>query len=306
MAGTQSSLFPEIVPDEILPNSSSDPESSNSICALADVLAWTPKSDRHTLEHPFFALSTKRDTRIREYKSPSGKVKVTITPSAMGHPTVMDQDLLIYAATLARWAMEEGSLDEINAPISIPSYNFLASTGRGTGGNSYKNIRDMLKRLQGSMIETNIETGGIREIESFGLIESFKIKVTGKDDKILSFDLKLSDWLYRGIWNAKKEMLSMSRRYFEIRSPLERRLYQIARKHCGNQTDWSVSLSTLHHKVGSEAPLKKFRMNIRDAVKKQQLPDYMIIFAEAADKVVFARRDSQVVAEVLLDQMGLS
>jgi plasmid replication initiation protein len=197
-------------------------------------------------------------------------------------------------------------MGETNKPINIPSYNFLAATSRSTGGNSYKNIRDMLRRLQGSMIETNIETNGIRDIESFGLIESFKIRVAGKDDKILSFDLKLSDWLYRGIWNAKKEMLSMNQQYFKIRSSLERRLYQIARKHCGNQTDWSIKLETLHHKVGSEAPLKRFRLNIKDAVKKQNLPDYMIVFNPDADMVIFARRDSKTVAKVLLDQMGLS
>lgn len=218
----------------------------------------------------------------------------------------MDQDLLIYAATLIRFAIDDEHMGETNKPINIPSYNFLAATSRSTGGNSYKNIRDMLRRLQGSMIETNIETNGIRDIESFGLIESFKIRVAGKDDKILSFDLKLSDWLYRGIWNAKKEMLSMNQQYFKIRSSLERRLYQIARKHCGNQTDWSIKLATLHHKVGSEAPLKRFRLNIKDAVKKQNLPDYMIVFNPDADMVIFARRDSKTVAKVLLDQMGLS
>ena len=305
MTETQKSLFPEVVPDEIKSDSREDMEPSDHVFAITDVLAWTPKSDRHTLEHPFFALSTKRDTRIREYKSPNGKAKVTITPSALGHPTVMDQDLLIYAATLIRWAMEEDRMDGDNKPINIPSYNFLAATSRSTGGNSYKNIRDMLRRLQGSMIETNIETGGVRDIESFGLIESFKIRVTGKDDKILSFDLKLSDWLYRGIWNAKKEMLSMNQQYFQIRSALERRLYQIARKHCGNQTDWSVKLETLHHKVGSEAPLKKFRLNVRKAVENQNLPDYLILFEAKQDMVIFARRGSEAVAKVLLNKMDI-
>jgi plasmid replication initiation protein len=258
------------------------------------------------MEHPFFALSTKRDTRIREYVSPNKKVKVTIIPSSLGHPTVMDQDLLIYAATLIRQSMEDGRMGEQNEPIKIPTYNFLMATGRGDGGKNYKQIHDMVKRLRGATIDTNIETGGVREIETFGLIASSKIRIADKDNKVLCFELKLSDWLYRGIWNAKEEMLSMNKRYFEIRAALERRLYQIARKHCGNQTDWSIKLETLHHKVGSEAPLKKFRLNIRESVKKQNLPDYLIMFDDKRDMVTFARRGSEAVAKVLLGQMGLS
>lgn len=33
---------------------------------------------------------------------------------------------------------------------------------------------------------------------------------------------------------------------FRLRKPIEWRLYEIARKHCGGQADWLVGLELLH------------------------------------------------------------
>ena len=55
----------------------------------------------------------------------------------------------------------------------------------------------------------------------------------------------------------------MNRDYFRLCKPLERRTYELARKHCGHQSSWRVSVATWHHKSGSAAPVRVFRAALR-------------------------------------------
>ena len=51
------------------------------------------------MEHPFFALSTKKDIRSIEYKNDD--VSIKLSPSAeFGLPTMMDKDILLYCGSL--------------------------------------------------------------------------------------------------------------------------------------------------------------------------------------------------------------
>ncbi len=59
------------------------------------------------------------------------------------------------------------------------------------------------------------------------------------------------------------EVLSIHEDYFRLRRPLERRIYELARKHCGKQTKWEIGLENLQNKIGRKAPLKRFRLNVR-------------------------------------------
>ena len=43
----------------------------------------------------------------------------------------------------------------------------------------------------------------------------------------------LSDWIYRSV--LSRSVLTLHRDYFALRKPLERRVYEIARKHCGGR-----------------------------------------------------------------------
>jgi plasmid replication initiation protein len=53
---------------------------------LAEVLDCAIKDDRHSMEHPIFSLSKKKDIRVRFYKH--NGIKITITPSAKGLATI--------------------------------------------------------------------------------------------------------------------------------------------------------------------------------------------------------------------------
>jgi plasmid replication initiation protein len=59
-----------------------------------------------------------------------------------------------------------------------------------------------------------------------------------------------------------------------MRKPLERRIYELARKHCGRQDQWRVSVEVLHRKSGSASPRRVFRAMLREMIEADALPDY--------------------------------
>ena len=54
-------------------------------------------------------------------------------------------------------------------------------------------------------------------------------------------------------------MLTLHRDYFRLRKPIERRIYELARKHCGQQAVVEGLLGLLLKKSGSKATDKEFR-----------------------------------------------
>ena len=102
--------------------------------------------------------------------------------------------------------------------------------------------------------------------------------------------MKLSDWVFNAIKN--EEVLTLHRDYFRLRKPIERRVYELARKHCGQQKTWRISLPKLLLKTGSQSPEKRFRQMVKLLAKHDHLPDYQVTFDEEADMVIFTNRRS--------------
>jgi len=98
----------------------------------------------------------------------------------------------------------------------------------------------------------------------------------------------LPDWLYRSI--EAKAVLTISPDYFRLRKPLDRRIYELARKHCGNNKQWIFNLDTLKDKSGSTASLREFRRGIKSLALSNQLPDYKIVYDDKKDQVIFKNR----------------
>ena len=86
--------------------------------------------------------------------------------------------------------------------------------------------------------------------------------------------MTLSDWLYRAV--LSKSVLTLSRDYFRLRRPLERRLYELARKHCGRQHRWVISLPRLIDKCGSVLEPRFFKSQLRKVINDDDLPEYHI------------------------------
>jgi len=103
----------------------------------------------------------------------------------------------------------------------------------------------------------------------------------------------LSDWLYQAV--LARSVLTLNRDYFRLRKPLERRLYELVRKHCGQQRAWRVSLAVLLKKTGSNSPRRVFRAMLREIMRNDGLPDYR--FEDDGDDMIVVTRKNTVIDE---------
>ena len=67
---------------------------------------------------------------------------------------------------------------------------------------------------------------------------------------MIGMELTLSDWLYNAV--VGMEVLSISRDYFRIGKPIERRIYELCRRHCGSkQPKWEIGIDKLRKETFS-------------------------------------------------------
>lgn len=255
---------------------------------VCDILDAVPKADMASMEHPIFSLSTKPDLNIRKYQH--GDVFIEVAPSVRGMATVHDRDILIYCISQTIAALNQGR--PVAQTLRMKAYDFLVATNRMTNGEAYEGLKAALERLAGTRISTNVATGGKEVFENFGLIEGAKIVRTTRDGRMQEVEIKLADWVFNAI--QAKEVLTLHRDYFRLRKPLERRIYELARKHCGQQSSWAISFAVLQKKCGSTSTSREFRRLVKTIVKQDEdhnhFPDYAISISE--DNVVFTNRRS--------------
>lgn len=250
---------------------------------LCDVFDAAPKDDLSSMEHPIFSLSTRPDRRVLSYAH--NGITVEVTPSVKGRATIHDKDILIYCISQLMAAMNAGRA--ISRSLTLKAHDLLVATNRDTSGDSYARLKEAFERLAGTRITTNLTTGGIETTSGFGLIESWEILRHSRGGRMISVTVTLSDWLFRAV--LSQSVLTLSRDYFRLRKPLERRIYELARKHCGRQPGWRVSVATLHKKSGSAAPVRVFRAALRRIIAEDHLPDYTLT-EEPGDLIRVTRR----------------
>ena len=254
---------------------------------VCDIFDAAPKGDMASMEHPVFSISTKPDHRIRRYEQ--GDCYLEVKPSADGLATVHDRDVLIYCISQVIAALNNGR--QVSRTLRFQASDMLTATNRPTGGESYVRLKAALSRLAGTRIETNITTADIEVLDGFGLIDRFRVVRETRDGRMQEIEITLSDWVFNAI--KEKEVLTLHRDYFRLRKPLERRIYEIARKHCARKDEWSISLTRLQEKCGSGSRLKEFRRLVGkiadEDAKHSHIPDYAITLNDD-DKVTFRNR----------------
>ncbi len=251
---------------------------------VCDFFGVAPKHDLASMEHPIFSLATRPDRRILSYRH--NDVDITVTPSVRGRATIFDADILIFCISQLMGALNAGK--PVARHLTLTAHDLLLATGRETSGDSYRRLKDAFERLAGTRITTNIATGDKDVTQGFGLIEAWEIVRRTRAGRMVSVSVTLSDWLYQAVLN--RSVLTLNRDYFSLRRPLERRLYELARKHCGYQHLWRVSLETLLKKSGSTSPRRVFRAMVREIIAKDGLPDYRFE-EEDGDVIAVTRKD---------------
>lgn len=261
---------------------------------ICDIVDAAPKGDMAGMEHPVFSLSTKPDLRVRRYEHKDSWME--IKASTDGLATIHDRDVLIYCISQLVAAINQGR--EPSPRVRFKGVELLTATNRMTNGRGYDLLRSALERLAGTRITTNILTGNKEIMRGFGLIESFEIVRETREGRMQEVEVKLSDWVFNAV--QAKEVLTLHRDYFRLRRPIERRLYELARKHCGRKDEWRITIGLLRKKCGSGSTPKEFKRLVKKVVdddqRNQHMPDYSLKIDERGggddDVVVFQNRGS--------------
>lgn len=272
---------------------------------LCDMSDYAMKDDGASMEAPIFTLSTKPDLSVWHWESKAGDRSVTVTPSVQGRATQYDKDVLIYVISQLTEGMNKKRPDTANRTVRFVAYDYLVTTNKKASGDEYKRLQTALERLAGTRIATDIKTGGQRVKEGFGIIDSYSIvEKPGRDDRMVALEVTLSKWLYNAV--QAKEVLTINRNYFRLRKPLERRLYELARKHCGNQAMFTIGLQLLQEKAGSKSTLFEFRRAVRDIIEADTLPDYRMSLDADKDQVLFYSKVTKKLASSVTKRTGQS
>ena len=257
---------------------------------VCDIFDAAPKGDMASMAHPIFSLSTKPDRRVRRYEDATGRNYLEVRPSSEGLATIHDRDVLIYCISQIVAALNRGQ--KVSRTVKLKAYDLLKATNRVTDGRGYEALKSALVRLQGTQIETNIVTGGTEQMDLFSIIDRARIVRETRDGRMQEIEVQLSDWVFNAI--QAREVLTLHRNYFRLRKPLERRIYEIARKHCGRQAEWKISLEMLQRKCGSSSTIREFRRLVAAIVEQDashdHMPDYAVRMEEGF--VVFLNRNT--------------
>jgi plasmid replication initiation protein len=193
--------------------------------------------------------------------------------------TIWDADVLIWAASQLVEARDTGI--RTSRLIAATPHEILTWTRRGTSARDYHRLRAALDRLQSTSIATSIRQPTERRLHRFSWINEWTERADPHGNP-RGIELIIPDWLHAAVIDAAL-VLTIDRAYFDLSGGLERCLYRLVRKHAGQQTGgWSFDIAHLHAKSASLSPPRRFAHELREIVRRQALPGYVLAIRPAA------------------------
>lgn len=249
--------------------------SEQQVDLFLDSLIGVPlKDDRALMEFPFFSLQ--KQPRMEPLIYEDGRTQIRIEPGPKGLATIWDKDVLLYVVSLLNERIERGMV--VEHTVRFSAHDLLKVTGRGTGKRSYELLLDALYRLRSTNIVTSIESADERDRRGFGWIETWRVveRKTQSGRKVMAaIEITLNDWMFRALVKERR-VLTINPAYFDLDGGLERRIYELARKHLGIQPYWKIGLEKLAKKVGTSRDLRRFKHDFNKIVEGDRLPDYRL------------------------------
>lgn len=229
------------------------------------------------MEFPFFSVSKIPVHEVRTYDD--GNVRIEVKPGHAGLATIWDKDILIYVASQINRMLNDGI--EVSQKVKFHAHDFFISCGRSAGGRAYEDLVASLDRLQSTSVRTNIsfkKTGDIQR-SFFSWIKSGRMterRLPNGKTTLGMVEVEIDDWVWRQIVEDRS-ILQIDQSYFDLTSGIARRVYELARKHCGNKATWSIGLDKLASKIGySPEDSRNFKRFLTTVVESNDLPEYTI------------------------------
>lgn len=261
---------------------------------LANISNCTLRNAQVSMRLPIFSLHTKPDMSVVRWQSRDGRQSFEVIPSVKGRATQHDKDILIFCISQLVKGLDRRRPDARCRTVRFSAHALLLAIARGVSGEEYRRLWQAFERLAGTRITTDVQTGGKRIRGGFGIIDSWRITEADGDmqGSNTAVEVTLSQWLYNAVESF--EVLKLHEGYFGLRKPLSKRLYEIARKHCGRQNQFRIGLEQLRVNAGSTATLKEFKRMVNAIAKeKDALLEYTVSVdnsAKLADSLVVFRQ----------------
>ena len=237
------------------------------------------------MSYPFFSLAKSRRIAPIDFHAGDVSIRVEAVPEH-GMATIWDADILIWAASQIVNARDAGL--RTSRLMAATPYEMLTFIGRGVSKRDYQRLKAALDRLQSTSVVTSIRQPVEGRRHRFSWINEWQER-SSRTGRPLGVELILPDWFYRAVMDDAL-ILTLDRAYFGLTGGLERWLYRLVRKHGGRQrAGWRFDIGHLHQKSGSLSPLKRFAFELRDIVRRQPLPGYLLSTeVEASSRVLLA------------------
>jgi plasmid replication initiation protein len=232
------------------------------------------KNERTLMAYNFFSLTREHQIELPRYDD--GRFSIEVKGTSDGVASIWDKEVLIYLESLLQDRINRG---EPPSPIfQFTANDLFRITGTQAAGTAYDGLEGALKRLKGSVVTTNLldDDGEGGETGGFSWIDDYLIKwrKNRKGEKSMqSVTVILGRRLYRAILKNNR-MLTYDAAYFKLK-PLEKRLYEIARAHVGEQPGFKMGIEKLRLRVGTNRDLRRFKSELVTISKrKYPLPGY--------------------------------
>jgi plasmid replication initiation protein len=239
-------------------------------------LCGAAKNERTLMAFNFFSLTREHQTELPRYDD--GRHTIEVKGTSDGVANIWDKELLIYLESLMQERMNRGEV--MSRTFRFTGHDFFRITGTKPAGSAYQRLEDSLTRLKSTTIKTNLldDDGMGGRTQAFSWIDDFSIKwrkTKNGEKSMQAVSVEMGSRLYNAIINNKR-MLTYDSRYFQLK-PLEKRLYEIARAHVGEQPGFKMGIEKLRLRVGWTSELRSFKAHLlKISERRNQLPGYAI------------------------------
>jgi len=269
-------------------------EERNQALAQAPMVAEhhkrNPRCIQDILAYPYFTLTKQKRTKPMRFFNEEQNVRIEIHGIEInGIANIHDADLLLWFSAEVRRHYEKTG--QITHRIFYNPRKMLVEIGRGKGGMQINRLQESLERLVSTYVRTTVRTEHQKGKGGFHWLDYWKgsqDNKTGEPKNLWS--VGMSEWLIQGIIQDTN-ILTLHPGYYSLTSGLEKRLYQIARKHAGKQNFGAMmTMETLYKKTGSSENTRKFAYKVRTIAREEgALLDYNIsvISDKGSEKVWF-------------------
>ncbi len=254
---------------------------------LNDIVGPTLRDDRDLMSYPFMSLSKKKRTEPIEYTNKKLGIEILVTGNShYGIMTIFDYDFMLWIISSINKQIDAG--EEASNIVKFHPNKFLSQAGwyknKNKGGFSYNRLEITLKRMVGTSVYTTIKSDGKKHRIAWNWLSRYEWYENIYGEKTDYVEVEISQWIFNRI-KKDRSVLSISENYYKLTSGIEKWLYRIARRHCGNQDIIRYSAHGLFSRYPAinrtNEQYRLFKYRLKKIVEKNQLPEYKLYWDDS-------------------------